>query len=411
MNSKSSKRAWVVFVGLCIYYFVAFGLLYSSFGLFLTPMSNDLGISYATLSLTPTVRVLCGTLVTSVVAKIYQRTNLRFFLSAVVIVMGAAIFLLSRTTQVWSIMLLYAVIGVCCGLSLYSTIPMVLNQWFKAPATVISIAIACGGLGGVIITPVMSNLINEHGWRMGYIIMAIAVVVILVPISLILLDYSPARRGLEPAEGIKRKTQNVTMSLAAQNDTAYNKGNLIMCAIMFFFGSLSGGMYMHISSSLYTKGFDAAQVALFISFYQLGTMLFQLMPGFISSWIGPAKVAFISMPLLIAGAIAGIFINSGSPFILIVIVVMLMGGARLFTAYSSIYARYVFGNVRFDQAFSKLQMCTLCGAASSSFIYGGLFQLSGTYALSLILSAFSIFMALLMIFILRTRVDSKKLAK
>ncbi|MBR3004140.1 MAG: hypothetical protein IKH67_03605, partial [Lachnospiraceae bacterium] len=77
----------------------------------------------------------------------------------------------------------------------------------------------------------------------------------------------------------------------------------------------------------------------------------------------------------------------------------------------SIYARYVFGNVRFDQAFSKLQMCTLCGAASSSFIYGGLFQLSGTYALSLILSAFSIFMALLMIFILRTRVDSKKLAK
>ncbi len=32
-------RAMQVFIGLCVYYFVAFGLIYNGLGMFLTPIS------------------------------------------------------------------------------------------------------------------------------------------------------------------------------------------------------------------------------------------------------------------------------------------------------------------------------------------------------------------------------------
>lgn len=60
-------RAWLVFAGICLYYFVAFGLIYSGFGLFLSSMSEDLGIPYVQLSATATVRVLAGMVTTAVI--------------------------------------------------------------------------------------------------------------------------------------------------------------------------------------------------------------------------------------------------------------------------------------------------------------------------------------------------------
>ena len=46
VHQPKFHRAWLVFGGMCVYYFVVFGLIYSGFGLFPTPMSEDLRIHY-----------------------------------------------------------------------------------------------------------------------------------------------------------------------------------------------------------------------------------------------------------------------------------------------------------------------------------------------------------------------------
>ena len=412
MEHKHLHRGWVIFFGLCIYYFVAYGLLYSSFGLFLPPMSTDLGISYGVISLAPAIRVLAGALVTSFLAGIFRKANLRVLISCGLIVMAAAIFLLSVTTQAWQILALFVIVGLCCGICLYSVIPIILNQWFLSPAAMISIVIACGGAGGIVIAPVMSNLIHSIGWRHSYLIMAAGVLVLMLPVAALLMDYSPAKRGLSPAEGIKSKSRPTTLvSVAAQDDKAYTKPNMILCIIFFFFGSLAVGMYSHIASALTSKGFDPASQAVFISLFQLGIMLFQLIPGFISSWVNPNKVAFISLPLLAIGAVAGIFITYDTPFVLIAIIMILLGGVMLFSSFNSIYARYVFGNSRFDQAYSKLQTFSLVGTAASLFVYGSLYSAFGSYTPAFLLSTVSLLIALSMVIVLRARVDKKNLLR
>ena len=80
-------RAWPVFIGLCVYYFVAFGLLFSGFGLFLPSMSTDLGIPYVQLSVTNTVRVLAGMLTTALMGRVFPRVRLRRFLSVILLLL------------------------------------------------------------------------------------------------------------------------------------------------------------------------------------------------------------------------------------------------------------------------------------------------------------------------------------
>lgn len=379
MQPKRIHRAWLVFAGVCLYYFVAFGLIYSGFGLFLSPMSRDLGIPYVQLSITSTVRVLCGMVTTAFIGKIFATVRLRPFLTAVLFVMVGTILLVSFSDKLWQFILVFAVMGLCCGLTLYGVVPIILNQWFEAPAALITIASACGGAGGVVLCPLLSQVISIWGWRMGYRFMALLVLLIMVPIALTLFDFSPVSRGCRPLANKGGKSASASQSLLAQTGQKASPAVFGLFSAFFLIAALSGGMYIHISSALYSKGFAPLQVSLLVSCFQAGTTLLQIVPGMLSTRLGPRAVTSVALPLVAVGAAALMLLTPASPFPAVMAAVLLVGGGRMFTALNPLLARYAFGQAGFHRAYPRLQSIYLVGTAFTSIIYGGIYDATGTY--------------------------------
>lgn len=376
-------RAWLVFAGICLYYFVAFGLIYSGFGLFLSSMSEDLGIPYVQLSATATVRVLAGMVTTAVIGSVFAKVKLRRFLSLTLLALAGTILLVSVSSAMWQFLPVFAVMGLCCGLTLYGIVPILLNQWFAAPAALITIASACGGAGGIVLCPLLSQVISHWGWRTGYRFMALLVLLVMLPIAMLLLDFSPRDRGLAPMQNTGKQAAAPTQSALARSGRPVPLPLFALMALFFLIAALCGGMYIHISSALYSKGFSPLQVSLLVSVFQAGTTLLQLVPGLLSTRTGLRPVLCAILPLTALGAAALVFLTPASPFAVVAVAVLLMGGGRMFTAINSLLARYAFGQEGFNRAYPKLQSIYLVGTAFTSVIYGGIYSATGAYSGSL----------------------------
>lgn len=372
-------RAWLVFAGMCLYYFVAYGLLYSGFGLFLGPMSEELGIPYVQLSTTAMVRVLSGMVTTAFIGKIFLKVRLRRFMSLVLLVLAGTILLVSCLNRMWQFIPVFAVMGLCCGLALYGIVPMILNQWFEAPAGLITIANVCGGAGGIILCPILSQVISNYGWRMGYRFMAVLVLVVMLPIAMTLLDLSPQSRGWEPLANQGKKSAALAQSALSLSGKPVPTVLYVLLALFFLIGALAGGMYIHISSALYSKGFAAVQVSLLVSCFQAGTTLLQFFGGMASIRWGLRPVTNVVLVITALGAVALILLTPQSPLLLVFAAVFLVGGGRIFTALNSLIVRYAFGQNGFSQTYPKLQAFYLVGTAFTSIIYGGIYSATGTY--------------------------------
>lgn len=387
MKQTRIHRAWLVFGGMCLYYFVAYGLIYSGFGLFLPSMSQDLGIPYVQLSITSTVRVLSGMITTALVGKIFAKVRLRQFLTLVLLILVGSIFLVSLSSKMWQFLPVFAIMGLCCGLTLYGVVPIILNQWFENPGTLITIASACGGAGGIVLCPLLSQVIHTWGWRMGYRFMALLVLLVMVPITLFLFDFSPVSRGCRPLANQGKKAARPSQSLLAQQGAKTPPAAFILMGAFFLIGALAGGMYIHISSALSSKGFDPLLVSVLVSCFQAGTTLTQIVPGMLSVRFGPRMIISLTFPLVAAGSIALILLMPDSPLFLVMLAVILLGGGRMFTAVNPLVARYAFGQEGFHKAYPKLQAIYLIGTAFTSIIYGSIYDATGSYDGSLWLIA------------------------
>lgn len=373
-------RAWLVFGGVCLYYFVAFGLIYSGFGLFLSPMSEDLGIPYVQLSVTATIRVLCGMVTTALIGRIFPKVRLRYFLTLILLILAGTIMLVSVSNKMWQFIPIFALMGLCCGLTLYGIVPVILNQWFEAPSSLITIATAFGGAGGIVLCPLLSQIISLWGWRSGYRFMVVLVLLVMLPIALLLLDFSPSDRGLVPLPGKNPPVPNSPAPTDAH--TGFSGSPLLLGLLTAFFlvSALSGGLYIHISSALHSKGFSAVQVSLLVSAFQAGTALLQFFPGLISAKTGLRPICNVVFPLVALNSVILIFLAPESPFLLAVPVVFLLGGSRIFTSLNPLIARHVFGQKEFHRHYPGLQAVYLVGTALTSVIYGSVYSLTESYS-------------------------------
>lgn len=378
-------RAWPVFIGLCVYYFVAFGLLFSGFGLFLPSMSADLGIPYVQLSVTNTVRVLAGMLTTALMGRVFPRVRLRRFLSVILLLLVGTLVLVSLSSRLWQMLPVFAVMGLCCGFSIYGIVPVILNQWFTAPAPLITAASACGAAGGIVLCPLLSQVISRFGWRIGYRAMGLMVLAIMLPIAAVLLDYTPADRKLAPLDRGGQSAPAAAPSAGAERPLSPALAGLLTG--FFLVAALAGGMYVHISSALLSRGFSQGQASVLVCLFQAGTALFQFVPGLLCGRFSLRAILTVSLPLVGLGAAAMVFLNVGSPLPAVILVVFILGGSRMFPSVDPLLARHAVGQRQFTAVYARLQSVYLVGTALTSILYGGIYSATGSYDASLWLIA------------------------
>ena len=380
-----------VFIGLCVYYFVAFGLIYNGLGMFLTPISQDLNLPFVQVSLSSTIRILTGMVTTAAAGRILPKVDLKWFLSLNVLFLAGAAFLISAAQSLPLILAGSALMGFAAGFALYAIVPIVLNQWFERPERYVSIATAVGGAGGIVFCPGITWAIGNLGWQGAYRLVGIIVLAVMLPIAFGIIRYSPNEYGLLP-EPDKSRPQpggeasqhpHAADSRPEAGEEAGGRGKSAFgrfCCFFLFFsaGAILSGMYGHIASAFWAKGFTDGQVGILTALYQSGTTLTQLLFGIVSARLGLKKALHLTLPLVAAASLGLLFVPS-SLLLLTGIFSFLLGAGRAFGVIFPLVTRHVYGAARFTRVYSGFYAVFLIFTALSASLFGAVYTFAGSY--------------------------------
>ena len=169
------------------------------FTLYVLPLRTELGIGLALVSVADMLGRLEGGLLGPLSGYMTDRFGPRLMMAFGGLSSGLGFILLAHTDNYLTFVLVFVgliSVGMRSGYN-NASVPA-LNQWFRRRrALAMSLASVGNGLGGFLIAPLVGLLIVSVGWREAATVSGIAIIVIVVPLSM-LVRRSPETMGLRP---------------------------------------------------------------------------------------------------------------------------------------------------------------------------------------------------------------------
>ncbi len=173
------------------------GAAFYGFTTVFEPIANEMGWSYTVIAIGPSLLGVEAALFAPLLGVFADRWGPRRLIAAGAVLVAGGLFLLSRTTSLsmfYGALALMAVGESCCTMTVLMT---AVSNWFHRRVGLASgIAVSGFGFGGLLI-PVMVRLIDVYGWRTTLTILAVGMVVLIVPLSL-LFRHKPEQYGYAP---------------------------------------------------------------------------------------------------------------------------------------------------------------------------------------------------------------------
>lgn len=175
------------------------GLHSFGFTVFFLPLSQDLNINRTATSLAFSLARAEGAIEGPIVGHLLDRYGPKPIMLAAALLMGIGYLILSQVDSYVSFLVVYLGIISLVHAGGFMHAPMVLiNSWFiRQRARAITLSSAAFGLGGVLIAPLLSLIVQAWGWRWGAAVAGIIFLVIGIPICSTI-QRSPESIGLLP---------------------------------------------------------------------------------------------------------------------------------------------------------------------------------------------------------------------
>lgn len=250
MSRKQKIYPWMMIVTTGLLCGVVAGVFTQVMGLFLTPLANSIGGGkLGSVSYYYTVLILATAVGTTLVGRFIHKVNVSLILLGSIIVAAVSTWLFSMANSVVAFYILAGIVGICCGFSGYVVQGVVINNWFVERK---NFAFTAGAFFNTIflavITPVASQIIQSNGWRRAFIILAIIMLVIGIPCSIVT-KVDPVKIGLLPY-GVS--SQNELDQVNAEDDEETRSGlstskvilslSFVLVLIFFCFNEFAGNM-------------------------------------------------------------------------------------------------------------------------------------------------------------------------
>ncbi len=200
---------WWIVLGAMVGQFAAMGVQGQISGVFLRPMTEELGWAAADFTLGTSAAFVAGGIAGFFIGPLVDRHGARPLMLIGAVTFGLTLASMSRVTEVWQFIVLQMIAG---GLGFAMVGPLVVNvtlsKWFVVRR---GWAITIGSMGislASLIMPVaMTRVVDAEGWRTGYFVMGVMVWILVIPVAL-LMRRTPEDYGLLP-DG-KRDDDEVT---------------------------------------------------------------------------------------------------------------------------------------------------------------------------------------------------------
>lgn len=348
-------------------------------GLFLTSVTQEFGISRSQYTLNTTVISIAMMIVSLNAGKIFSKFKIKSVMRLAGLVLPIAYAGYSIAPNIRIFYGISLVVGFSLGLCGMVPMSTLITRWFndkKGLAT--GLAFTGSGLGGVVLQPVIGQLIEAVGWRKTYFAIAVIMFVFVYPCIMFLIKDYPSDKGLEPVGGLAKTENNIVpddgIMLSQARKKAYFWMYLPLVAISC---AAACSMIQQIVPYATDIGYDPT-VAANIGALNLGTLaVAKIILGKIYDTKGNLAGTVTSL-LALAVALV-LYYNANSPAILYLGIIF----AALGIAYTSvgfpINTQTMFGKKDYSAVYGVVFCFSSVGTAIGSPITSMIFDATGSY--------------------------------
>ena len=311
---------WHMVAAACALRVLGAGLHSFGFTVFFLPLSQDLDLNRTSTSLAFSLARAEGAIEGPIVGHLLDRYGPKPIMLAAVLLMGVGYLLLSQVNGYAAFLLVYLGVISLAHAGGFMHAPMVLiNTWFiRYRARAITVSSAAFGMGGVLVAPLLSVIVQTWGWRWGAAVAGMLFLALGVPLALTV-RRSPESMGLRP-DGDPPVLRKPGADGAEESGEAEGDVTVAEALRSFaFWGSVlaagvRNGSYhaiaVHFIPLMVWKGLSQAEAALLLSAYAFLGMAATLLFGWFADKANKPRLNAFILFAAAAGMFLPIFASS-----------------------------------------------------------------------------------------------------
>ena len=233
---KSSKvYAWVLVIALGLMSAGTTGSYSVIAGSFVAPVCKEFGFDYSIFSYYFTATLIGLAAALPFVGKLIPKVVGKVWLPVVELILLATGAGMAFYTEVWMFIAAGALIGVCFAFTTGVAMSDVIDQWFKkSGGLAIGLAWAVNSIYMLIMSPVITSVIEAAGWRTGYLVLAGVSAVLILPASVLIIRYKPQDKGMLPYGYVEGETVTETEETTEDSTRGVSYARAIKSPAFFF---------------------------------------------------------------------------------------------------------------------------------------------------------------------------------
>jgi len=390
-NSTGARKPWAVATALFVSLFLLWGSCFNTFGVFFMPLVKDFRWTHASVSFLSTIILLLAGAVGPLAGWLLEVVGARLVMGVGALVSGVALVGASQAHSYSQIVMWYILLGVGLGSSTWLPASIVITNWFKErPGTALGLITAGMELGGMLMTLLAAYIIQHDGWRRAYLVLAIPIFVVVIPLLLRFVELSPEKQS-RPGANSGAKEDSLDFGQAVRTASFW-----FAAAAVFAYGFGVGGSFVHLVPYLTGAGYSERRAALALSF-SLGLMVLgKPLMGMLGDRFGARQM--LSAGWLIFGVSTLLMLDANRPEMLVAAV--LLYGLTLASAVAllPVVLRGLFGSQSLGTLLGWFIVFQTIGLSIGPVFSGRLFDLSGNYTAAFEISGVVILLASGLIF-------------
>lgn len=353
------------------------------FSVYISPISDDLGISRTSISSAYAIATLAAALGLPYIGRLIDRFGVRRVVLAVAILFGFANIAFGHVTGLVTLALAFAALRFLGQGSLALSANYLVSQWFSRKRGIALSLTALGFSVSMALHPPLAQwLIDQVGWRASWFWLGIMTWLLLVPMIAILIQNRPEDLGLVPdgeappekGSNLRRDDMHVGLSLRAAIRTptfwiiAIGLSSLSMLVTGMFFHQVSVFSLQGLSAQTATRAFSISAVVMVITMPVFGYLLDRL----------PPRRMFASALLIMSASLLALARVTDVPTMIMFSVVFGLANAGLQSHYTFMWPRF-FGRRHLGSIQGAAQTIGIIGASIGPLPMGIAFDLYGSY--------------------------------
>jgi len=300
---------WIVVASFFTALYVG-GVVFYGFTAFFEPIVNEMGWSYTQVSLAASLRGLETGLLAPFIGILADRWGPRKLVVSGVFAAVAGLILLSATTSLIMFYGAFTLLAIGISACTLTVLMTAIANWFRRKAGIASGIAMCGfGFSGLLI-PVIVRFIAVYDWRMTLNILALGMVVIVLPLSL-LFRHKPEQYGYFPdgdpeSLSIYSGSPDVpqTAEVEVKVKQAIKSGAFWRLALVFMFHLMvTGAVFTHVMPYLTSIGISRSISSLVATAIPLMSIVGRLGFGWLGDKFDRRRMAMVSFTMMGCGVL------------------------------------------------------------------------------------------------------------